>query len=60
MKGKEGRLHAKQSMGELQPENPPFSDENSWEKQKVKPWREGESTGGRGRGRHSIKRSHTP
>lgn len=45
-------------MGELLPENPPFFHENSWEKQKVKMWREGESTGGRGRGRHSIRRSH--
>ena len=26
-------------MGELLPENPPFSDESSWEKQKGKTWR---------------------
>lgn len=31
-------------MGELLPENPPFSVENSWEKT----WREGESTGEEG------------
>lgn len=60
MEGKERGLRAEQSLGELLPENPPFSDESSWEKQKGKPWREGASTAGRGRGTPSTTRSHTP